>query len=51
MYQGYARGLGFDSVMDINLFAIDNRLPDKTLYFSIRPEVGLARINKIAIAK
>ena len=46
LYQGYARGLGFDSVMDINLFAIDNRLPDKTLYFSIRPEVGLARINK-----
>ena len=46
VYQGYARGLGFDSVMDINLFAIDNRLPDKTLYFSIRPEVGLARINK-----
>jgi dTMP kinase len=45
-YQGYARGLGMDEVLSINEFAIDNLMPVKTLYFDIKPEEGLKRINK-----
>lgn len=45
-YQGYARGLGIDEVYSINEFAIENMMPQRTLYFDIAPEVGLERINK-----
>ncbi|MBI0581145.1 dTMP kinase [Neobacillus cucumis] len=45
-YQGYARGLGIDEVLNINQFAIENMMPDLTIYFDIEPEVGLKRINK-----
>ncbi len=45
-YQGYARGLGMDEVMSINAFAIDNTMPDVTVYFDITPEEGLRRISK-----
>lgn len=45
-YQGYARGLGMEEVYQINTFAIEKRLPDLTLYFDIKPEVGLERIQK-----
>lgn len=44
-YQGYARGLGMDEVLAINSFAIDKVMPDLTLFFDIRPEIGLARIS------
>ncbi|USG65881.1 dTMP kinase [Brevibacillus ruminantium] len=44
-YQGYARGIGIDEVFAINQFAVENCMPDLTLYFDVRPEVGLARIN------
>ena len=44
-YQGGARGLGIDEVLNINLFATENTWPDLTLLFDIKPEVGLARIN------
>ena len=44
-YQGGARGLGIDNVLNINLFATENTWPDLTLLFDIRPEVGLARIS------
>lgn len=45
-YQGYARGIGAQEVLKINEFAIDGQMPDLTLYFDIRPEVGLERISK-----
>jgi dTMP kinase len=45
-YQGYARGLGIDEVYKINQFAIENMMPDLTIYFDIEPELGLMRINK-----
>lgn len=45
-YQGYGRNLGADEILSINMFAIDGRLPDWTLFFDVRPEVGLARIRK-----
>ncbi len=43
-YQGNARGIGMDEVMDINRFAIEDTMPDLTLYFDIDPEDGLKRI-------
>ena len=45
-YQGVARGLGIDEVININMFATDNEFPDLTIYFDIPPEVGLERIKK-----
>ena len=43
-YQGGARGLGVDNVLNINLFATENTWPDLTLLFDIKPEIGLQRI-------
>ena len=43
-YQGGARGLGVENVLNVNLFATENTWPDLTLLFDIKPEVGLARI-------
>lgn len=45
-YQGHARGLGIDEVFSINEFAIENMMPEMTLYFDVAPEIGLERINK-----
>ena len=44
-YQGGARGLGIEEVLNVNLFATENTWPDLTLLFDIKPEVGLARIS------
>ncbi|MFK2826986.1 dTMP kinase [Bacillus sp. B190/17] len=44
-YQGYARGLGMKEVYEINQFAIGELMPDLTLLFDVRPEVGLNRIK------
>lgn len=44
-YQGGARHLGIDEVLNINLFATENTWPDLTLLFDIDPSIGLARIN------
>ncbi|WP_201716440.1 dTMP kinase [Rossellomorea arthrocnemi] len=45
-YQGNARGIGMEEVMNINQFAIEEKMPDLTLYFDIDPEEGLKRIAK-----
>ncbi|WP_042354610.1 dTMP kinase [Bacillus rubiinfantis] len=45
-YQGYARGLGLDEVWQINQFAIEQMMPDLTIYFDVEPSLGLSRINK-----
>ena len=47
-YQGGARGLGVDNILNINLFATENTWPDLTLLFDIKPELGLERIAKNA---
>ncbi|WP_414859349.1 dTMP kinase [Paenibacillus haidiansis] len=44
VYQGYARGLGIDEVLSINLFAAAGRFPDITLYMDVDPELALSRI-------
>ena len=43
-YQGGARGLGIDEVLNVNLFATENTFPELTLLFDIEPELGLKRI-------
>ncbi|MED4003595.1 MULTISPECIES: dTMP kinase [Priestia] len=45
-YQGNARGIGVENIFAINQFAIEQTMPQATLYFDIEPEVGLERINK-----
>ena len=44
VYHGYARGIGMDEVREINQFAIEGFMPDLTIFFDIKPEIGLARI-------
>ncbi|WP_077248006.1 dTMP kinase [Bacillus sp. FJAT-27986] len=44
-YQGYARGLGIEEVREINRFAIQDTMPELTLFFMIDPEIGLRRIE------
>jgi dTMP kinase len=46
VYQGFARKIGIDEVLKINRFAIENTMPDLTIYFDIEPEIGLERIQK-----
>lgn len=43
-YQGHARELGIDNVYAINKFAINNTLPDLTLFIDVPPHVGLKRV-------
>ncbi|MDR1781952.1 MAG: dTMP kinase [Bacilli bacterium] len=44
-YQGVARKLGVEKVMELNRFAINDVLPDLTIFFDIDPVLGLARIK------
>ncbi len=43
-YQGGARGLGIEKVLEINMHATEGYFPDLTLLFDLEPEIGLARI-------
>ena len=43
-YQGYGRRLGFEEVLSINLFAIENTYPDLTIYLDVDEEIGLSRL-------
>lgn len=45
VYQGVARGLGIETVYQMNLFAIEDVMPDLTIFFDVKPEIGLARIS------
>jgi dTMP kinase len=45
-YQGNGREIGMTEVMNINQFAIEDKMPDLTLYFDIAPEEGLKRIAR-----
>ena len=45
-YQGYGRKIGFDQVYDLNMFAIEEHMPDLTIYFDIDEKTGLERIEK-----
>ncbi|MDY0295051.1 MAG: dTMP kinase [Acholeplasmataceae bacterium] len=43
-YQGYARHLGYDFVLSINRYAVEN-LPQLTFYIDLDPTIGLSRIT------
>ena len=43
VYQGIARGLGVETVYEINKYATRNRFPDKTFLLDLPAEVGIAR--------
>lgn len=47
-YQGGARGLGLDNILNINSFATEGTFPDLTLLFDLDPKIGLERISKNA---
>ncbi|MBO7345339.1 MAG: dTMP kinase [Clostridia bacterium] len=42
-YQGYARGLGVEFIEKINSFAIQNFMPDYTLFLNLTPEQAFKR--------
>ncbi|MFV0379218.1 MAG: dTMP kinase [Anaerorhabdus sp.] len=44
-YQGFGRHLGIDEVFNINYFATDGLMPDKTIFLDLSAEEGLKRIE------
>ncbi len=42
-YQAFARGLGVDFVTKINSFALENYLPDVTVFIDLTPEAAFKR--------
>jgi len=45
-YQGVGRGVGFEEVYTVNRFAIDDHMPDLTIYLDLKAQAGLDRIAK-----
>ncbi|MEA2374230.1 MAG: dTMP kinase [Thermoleophilaceae bacterium] len=45
-YQGEARGLGVDEVLEVNRWAVEGLLPDLTIYLAIDPEAAAARAGE-----
>lgn len=45
-YQGCGRGLGIEQVFEMNQFAIQDTMPDLTLFLMLEPEIGLERISR-----
>ncbi|EUJ52950.1 dTMP kinase [Listeria fleischmannii] len=43
-YQGAGRGIGIEEVLNINLFAVGETLPDMTFYLDVDAATGLERI-------
>lgn len=44
-YQGYGRELGVEAIEQLNNEAIDNCMPDLTIFLDVPPEVGIGRRN------
>ena len=45
-YQGVARGLGVERVLQLNLPAIGERLPDRTFLLEIDPDESVRRVGR-----
>jgi dTMP kinase len=45
-YQGEARGLGADEVLEVNRWATEGLLPDVTIYLAIAPAAAAARAGE-----
>ncbi len=46
VYQGYARGLGMKAIWDINQFAIEDYMPQKTMFLSVSVQTGAKRMDE-----
>lgn len=44
-YQGVARQIGIEEVLQVNQFAIEGHFPDKTIYLDLDAETGIERIQ------
>jgi len=44
-YQGGGRGLGVDTVLELNLAVVDGLLPDRTVLVELDPETAAARVG------
>ncbi|MBQ1304991.1 MAG: dTMP kinase [Erysipelotrichales bacterium] len=47
-YQGYARGIGIEEVWRINEFAIEDHMPDHTIFLDIEAKTGIERLKNRA---
>lgn len=45
VYQGYARGVGIDTIWEMNKFALGSCIPELTVLFDLDPVIGQQRIN------
>lgn len=45
-YQGYARGLGEDFVKKINSYAMENAMPDVTIFIDLRPSASFRSVSR-----
>lgn len=45
-YQGFGRLLGEEVVTNINKYAVENCIPDLTIFLTIDPQLGINRIKK-----
>jgi dTMP kinase len=45
-YQGLGRGLGVERIADINEFAIDGVMPDKTFFLDFPPRLAFQRMSE-----
>lgn len=43
-YQGIGRKIGFDEIYELNHFAIEGYMPEKTIFLQLDPRIGLERI-------
>ena len=46
VYQGVARGLGLDEVLELNLLAVGGLLPDRTFVLAVDPNASLDRVGE-----
>lgn len=44
-YQGYARNLGVEEILEINKFALD-KLPDVTFFIDVPPSIAMTRVER-----
>ncbi len=47
VYQGFARGLGMEWMIDLNAIATDGLVPDITFLFDVDPNIALSRMNRL----
>lgn len=45
-YQAYARGLGSDFVKKINSYALENAMPDVTVFIDLRPSAAFRSVSR-----